>query len=66
MDRQTLINDGLAILRHEARDASKAARTWKHHNSLMRRAEAHIEAAGCCWEDYSSSLSREFAALLRL
>ncbi len=60
------IENGLDILRREAKGARGKRRSWKTHNALMRRAEAHIEAAGGCWEDYASSLSREFAALLRL
>ncbi len=60
------IQAGLDILRREARYARGRRRSWKFHNALMRRAEAHIEAAGGCWEDYASSLSREFAALLKL
>lgn len=60
------IENGLDILRREARYARGKRRSWKYHNALLWRAEAHIEAAGGCWEDYASSLSHEFAALLRL
>ncbi len=60
------IENGLDVLRREAKGARGKRRSWKTHNALMRRAEAHIEAAGGIWEDYRPTLSREFAELLKL
>ena len=61
-----LVEGGLNILRAEASGCRKKDRTWRYHNLLMRKAEQHITACGLYWEDYSASLSREFAELLKL
>lgn len=60
------LENGLNILRAEARGARGKDRSWKHHNSLMRRAQQHIEACGADWWVYESRLSREFAELMRI
>lgn len=60
------IEDGLNVLRREARGARGKRRDWPLHNELLRRARAHVEACGGCWAEYGPRLSREFAELLRL
>lgn len=60
------IEDGLDVLRREARGARGRDRSWMHHNSIMRRAQQHIEACGGCWPEWESRLKREFAELMRL
>ena len=63
MDR---IQGGLDILRREARGATGRERSWKHHNSIMRRAQQHIEFCGESWRDYEPGFKREIAELMRL
>ena len=60
------IENGLDILRREARGAFGRYRSWARHNLLMRRAQQHIEACGGSWCEYESRLKREFAELMRL
>lgn len=60
------LENGLNILRAEARGARGKDRNWKHHNSLMRRAQRHVEFCGGYWGDYAGQLSREFAQLMRI
>ena len=60
------IENGLNVLRAEARGARGRDRCWMHHNSIMRRAQQHIEACGGNWAEYESRLKREFAELMRL
>ena len=60
------VENGLNVIRNEAKGCKRKDRTWRYHNLLMRKAEQHITACGGCWEDYRASLSREFADLLKL
>lgn len=60
------IEGGLDILRREARGARGRDRNWRHHNSIMRRAQQHVEACGGSWLEYESRFKREIAELMRL
>ena len=60
------IENGLRVLRAEAKGARGKDRNWIHHNSIMRRARSHVEACGGDWGKYESSLKREIAELMRL
>ena len=60
------IENGLDILRREARGARGRDRSWMHHNSIMRRAQDHVEACGGSWQEYESSFKREIAELMKL
>ena len=62
---QARIEDGLEILRREARYGKP--RNWKRHAELMRRARDHVLHCGGDWErQYQGRTSREFAELMRL
>lgn len=58
------INDGLDIIRREARGTTE--RTWEAHHDFMLRAAQHVEACGGCWEDYAAAFKRELQELLNL
>lgn len=60
------IENGLDVLRREARGASGRDRSWRHHNSIMRRAQQHVEACGGYWPEYESRFKREIAELMKL
>lgn len=60
------IEGGLDVLRREARGVRGRDRSWAVHNSIMRRAQQHVEACGGSWPEYESRLKREFAELMRL
>ncbi len=60
------IENGLEILRREARGARGRDRSWSHHNSIMRRARDHVEACGGNWQEYESGFKREIAELMKL
>lgn len=60
------IEGGLDILRREARGARGRDRSWRHHNSIIRRARDHVEACGGNWSEYEPSFKREIAELMNL
>lgn len=60
------IENGLNVLRAEARGARGKDRSWMHHNSIMRRAQDHVEACGGNWQEYESRFKREIAELMKL
>lgn len=60
------IEGGLDVLRAEARGARGRDRSWRHHNSIMRRAQDHVEACGGNWQEYESRFKREIAELMKL
>ena len=60
------IENGLDILRREARGARGQDRNWRHHNSIIRRARDHVEACGGNWQEYEPEFNREIAELMRL
>ena len=60
------IEEGLEILRREAREARGRDRSWRRHNEIMRLAQRYIEACGGSWPEYDSRLMREFAELMKL
>ena len=60
------IEGGLDILRREARGARGRDRSWRHHNSIIRRARDHVEACGGNWQEYEPEFKREIAELMRL
>lgn len=64
MNNEALIQNGLDILRREARGTRD--RTWRHHNEIMRRAAEHVRACGAEWFEIEPEFSREIAELLRL
>lgn len=60
------IQDGLEILRREARGSRGKRRSWKHHEKLMKQAAQHVRFCGGVWEDYAASFKKEIAELMRL
>ena len=60
------IENGLDVLRREARCAEGRERNWKRHNEIVRRAQQHVEACGGNWLEYAPRFSLEIANLMRL
>lgn len=64
MSLEERIQDGLNILRREARSGRK--RSWPRYHEIMRRAEAHVFACGGDWFEMKDKFAREITDLLRL
>lgn len=64
MKNENMIQSGLDILRHDARNTDD--RSWAKYEEIKRRAEDHVRACGGNWYAIEAGFAREIQDLLGL